>query len=50
MAVAGGEPGVTTVSSFLLQAANEIAATIETNKSAFFILVSSLQKGPNNYR
>ena len=50
MTVAGAVgAGVTTVSSFLLQAANEIAATIETNRSAFFILVSSFQKGPNNY-
>lgn len=47
---AGAADGVggTTVSSFLLQPANEIAATIETNNNAFFIL-SSLQKGPNNY-
>ena len=38
--VAAGAAGVTVVvSSFLLQAANEIAAIIETNYNAFFILV-----------
>jgi len=38
--VAAGAAGVTVVvSSFLLQAANEIAAIIETNNNAFFILV-----------
>jgi hypothetical protein len=35
--VVAGAGGVTTVSSFLLQAANDIAATNETNNSAFFI-------------
>lgn len=44
--VAAGAAGVTVVvSSFLLQAANEIAAIIDTNTNAFFILVP-LATGP----
>ncbi len=40
--------GVTTVSSFLPQAVNEIAAIIETNNSAFFILVPHSKRGSNH--
>jgi hypothetical protein len=49
--VDGAGAGVVTVSSFLLHAANEMAATNETNSSAFFILVPQKSKrGSNNYR
>lgn len=43
-----GVIGVTVASSFLLQAAKETTATMETINSAFFILVLNLKF--NNYR
>ncbi len=46
MVVVEGVAGVVmTVSSFLLQAAKDSAAIIETNRRAFFILVPQNQKG-----